>query len=169
MRTFSDTNGREWSVSMNVAALKRVRDLLGIDLMDLPAMEQKQPEQGLLHRLGTDPVLLVDVLYVLVKPQADAAGVSAEQFGEALGGDALEHATDTFMREVVGFFRGGVRDALTTVLDKAKQVDGLMLDQLAAAVNDPALDEAIREAAGLPGAGIASGDAPASSASTPAR
>lgn len=163
MKTFTDTTGREWQVSMNITALKRVRDLLDIDLMQLPVFDQKQPEAGLLYRLGNDPVELVNVLFALVKPQADAAGVSDEAFGEALGGDALSDATEAFMAEMVGFFPQGVRDALMTVLQKAKTVEGLMLDQLATAINDPALDEAIKEAAG-----IVSGDAAASSASTPA-
>ncbi|MEM8738084.1 MAG: hypothetical protein AAGG38_06350 [Planctomycetota bacterium] len=164
MKTFNDTTGRQWNVSMNVSALKRVRDLLDIDLMQLPVFDQKQPETGLLYRLGNDPVELVNVLFALVKPQADAAGVSDEAFGEALGGDALGEATEAFMAEVVGFFPRGVRDALLTVMEKAKTVEGMMLDQLATAINDPALDEAIKEAAG-----IASGDAGASSGSTPAR
>jgi hypothetical protein len=166
MKTFTDTANHEWTVSVNVAALKRVRDLCGVDLMELPSFDQDDPTGSLLHRLGSDPVLLVDVLYAVIKPQADERGVSDEQFAEALGGDALADATDALISECVGFFRGGVRDALTKVMEKAKKADAILMEQLAKAVADPALDAAIDEA--VRQAGSASGDAPASSESTPA-
>jgi hypothetical protein len=165
VKTFTDNTGHEWTVSVNVASLKRVRDLVGVDLMELPSFDQASPAGSLLHRLGSDPILLVDVLFATLKPQADERGVSDEQFAEALGGDALANATDALIIECVGFFRGGVRTALQTVLDKAKKADAILMEQLAAAVADPALDAAIDEA--VKQAGSASGGAPASSASTP--
>ena len=104
----------------------------------------------------------VDLLQVTVKPQADAAGISDEQFAEALGGDALDAAAESLMSECIDFFRPGVRENLAKLREKTKAMDAAMMRQLEAAIDDPGLNEAIRQAAGLP-----SGAAPASSGSTP--
>jgi hypothetical protein len=58
MRTFTDNAGRTWIVQVNVAAIKRVRGLLGVDLYKLL-------DDGFqaLAKLVSDPVQLADVLY----------------------------------------------------------------------------------------------------------
>ena len=86
MHTFNDTLGRTWTVTINVDAIRRVRALLDINLLD--AIEGK-----LLERLVTDPVLLCDILFALVQPEAQAKNISDEDFGKSLGGDVLDHAT----------------------------------------------------------------------------
>jgi len=65
MRTFKDNAGRVWSVQLDVAALKRVRSLLGVNLLEVI-------EGKLIDRLSNDPVFLCDVLYAVVKLEADA-------------------------------------------------------------------------------------------------
>ena len=90
MHTFNDTLGRTWTVTINVDAIRRVRSLLDINLLD--AIEGK-----LLERLVTDPVLLCDILFALVQPEAQAKSVSDEDFGRALGGDVLDHATTALL------------------------------------------------------------------------
>ena len=63
MRTFTDALQRPWVVEITVSTLKRVRALAGVDLMEAAG-------GSLLDRLVADPVLLGDVLYACVKPQA---------------------------------------------------------------------------------------------------
>ena len=65
MKTFKDNADRTWTVTVNVDAIKRVRSLLNIDLME--AVEGK-----LIERLIGDPVLLCDVIYCVCKEDADA-------------------------------------------------------------------------------------------------
>ena len=90
MHTFNDTLGRTWTVTINVDAIRRVRSLLDINLLD--AIEGK-----LLERLVMDPVLLCDILFALVQPEAQAKNVSDEEFGKALGGDWLYPATTALL------------------------------------------------------------------------
>jgi ribosome biogenesis protein Tsr3 len=45
----------------------------------------------------------VDVLFVVCKNQADQAGVTDEQFGMAMGGDAIDLATKAFLEELTSF------------------------------------------------------------------
>ncbi len=133
MKQFKDNASRDWSLAVNVTAIKRVRDTLEVDLMDVV-------EGDLLQRLYADPVLLVDVVYVLVKPQAEAAKVTDEQFGEAMGGDAIELATAALIDEIVDFFPNSRdRDRARKVLAKFDAMLGKAHDALDARVDSPKL------------------------------
>ena len=97
MRTFKDNAGRTWTISLTVSAVKRVRDLAKIDLLDLA-------NGRVIERLSADPVTLCDALYAACKPQADAEGITDEAFGEAMAGDAIEHASKALVEELIQFF-----------------------------------------------------------------
>jgi hypothetical protein len=123
MPAFKDTEGRNWSVGITVATIKRVRDLMDVDLME--AVEGK-----LLDRLSTDPVLLVDVVYAVCKPEADIVGVTDVQFGTAMAGDVIEHATVALIEAIIDFFpnprdRATMRKVYTStqrMMEKARDV-----------------------------------------------
>ena len=69
MKTFTDNTGRTWTLSVTVGTIKRVRALCSVDLANIITIEAgKAPNVGLLDRLASDPVLLVDVLYAVCKP-----------------------------------------------------------------------------------------------------
>jgi len=132
MKTFVDTAGRSWSIQLTIDSVKRVRGLLGVNLLDLVS-----GEPPLLTRFGTDIVLLCDVIFVLVKPQADAAEITDEQFGIALGGEAILGAQSAFYDELISFFQGlGRKDVIRAIaaqrnlIDKAVTRIALQLDQL---------------------------------------
>jgi hypothetical protein len=99
VKTFTDSTGQKWDLSVRFAAVRRVKDMLGLNLLSL--VEDKLKPLG---ELLSDPCRLVDVLYVLVKPQADAAGLSDVDFGERLDGESLEAAADAFLAELFNFF-----------------------------------------------------------------
>lgn len=111
MKTFKDSQGREWQVTVNVTTIKRVRDLVKVDLLEV--LEGK-----LLERLASDPILLVDVLYVVCKPQADKDNVTDESFGAALAGKSIEDATTAFLEELVDFFPEPRKGLLQKALQK---------------------------------------------------
>ncbi len=158
MRTFRDMKGREWLIQINVAAVKRVRTLVDVDLLGLV-------DQGFgnLGKLLSDPVRLVDVLYALCKAEADAKGVTDEQFGEAMAGDAIEHAADAFLQELTDFFPNPrIRAGLKRVVAAAETLSDRMMDQMEARIDAIDLDaESERLTA-------SAGSSPESSASTPA-
>ena len=101
MKTFTDKSGRIWEIAITLGAAKRLRDKLDIDLL--------QPEQGdppLLTRLGTDEILLGEVLCELLSGQFDAHGVGADDIMDAFDGATLLAAQDAFYEDLVDFFRG---------------------------------------------------------------
>jgi hypothetical protein len=129
MRTFADTVGTAWSISVNVLALKRVRTLLDVDLMEIAT-------GSLLERLGRDPVLLCNVLFVICKEQADAAKITDEDFGRRMAGDAIEAATNAFLEEVVDFFPGARRALLRKALERSRTLEAQAEPILAARMEE---------------------------------
>ena len=147
MKPFTDSANRTWNVVVNVHAVKRVRDLLNIDLLDVANGE-------LLSRLVDDPCLLADVLYAVLKPDADAKGVNAQDFGAAMVGAALDDGSAALMKELLDFFPSAQRArALGRMIRKIGE-------------QEKAIAEAAAAIRSMPGA--SSGSSPASSESTPA-
>ena len=112
MHSFVDNSRRTWEIAINVAAVKRIRGLLGIDLYALVDDGFKS-----LSKLVSDPVTLADVLYCLCKDQAERQTITDEDFGRALAGDVITQAADAFVEELIDFFpdaraRGSLRKAI---------------------------------------------------------
>lgn len=157
MRVFQDNAGRTWTIAIHVAAVKRVRGLLGVDLYSLV----DDRFQGL-GKLLADPVLLVDVLYALCKDDANRLAVSDEDFGRAMAGDAIEHASTAFLEELTDFFPDPrVRAGVRKVIEASDRMRAVLLDHLESGIAslDPET-EARRLIA-------SSGSSPASSESIP--
>jgi hypothetical protein len=158
MHTFKDNADRVWTVAINVAAVKRVRALASVDLFKLIDDGFKP-----LAALVADPVALADVLFCLCKDEADAKGVSDEEFGRGLAGDAITRAADAFVEELVDFFPDArARAGLKKVMDAGRTVRDRLIDHAEKLIDkiDPE-----REATSL----IASfGNSPERSASIPA-
>jgi len=133
MHSFVDNSRRTWEVAINVAAVKRIRGLLGIDLYALVDDGFKS-----LSKLVSDPVSLADVLYCLCKDQAEKQSISDEDFGRALAGDAITQAADAFVEELIDFFpdaraRASLRKAIEagkTVRDKVLSHAETILDSI---------------------------------------
>lgn len=147
MRTFRDKVGAEWTIEVTIATVKRIRDLAGLDVLDLETS---------FARLIDDPCALGAALYAAVKPQADERGVSPDAFADLLDGEAVRLATAAMTEELADFFQGAKRTAAKAVLRKIAQltpeierrinerVDGLTLDAFGAAfTNSPASSASI--------------------------
>jgi hypothetical protein len=158
VKTFKDNADRTWTVTINVDAIKRVRSLLDIDLMQ--AVEGK-----LIERLIGDPVLLCDIIYCVCKEDADAKGITDEEFGRAMAGDAIELATTAMLEELVDFFPQGKRQLLTKALAKLETLQETMLSVVSERLDSPELDAQLL--AELRKLGDSSGDSRASSDSIP--
>lgn len=143
MKTFSDSAGRAWTVVVNVDAIKRVRDLAGVNLLEVV-------EGKLIDRLVADPVLLCDVVYALCKEQADAKGVSDREFGVSMSGDAIDSATGALLEELVGFFPQGRRRLLAKALEKLRRLEAATLQAAEARLDSPELEKRLAEALAKP-------------------
>lgn len=138
MRTFQDSAGRTWTVAVNVDAVKRVRDLLKEDLLDI---------ERTLPRLLLDPILLCDVVYCVCKPQADAEKISDVDFARAMAGGTIAQAKAALLEELVDFFpEPSQRETLRLAIGKFNQLSQRVKELVMARINSPALAQEIEAA-----------------------
>lgn len=157
MAKFADAAGREWVVDVDVNALRRVRKRLDVNLMDAIGGET-------LERLAEDPVLLVDVLYVLCQQQAERDGVSDEAFGAGLRGDALDAAARAFLEALADFCPSRKARLLRRLVTKGGEVEERILARAEEMLASGEIDRVLSDSLS-PRPSTASPD---SSASTPA-
>lgn len=156
MQSFVDLKGRTWDVAITVEAMKRVKRLTGVDLCD---------HRAALGRLTNDLPLLCDVLFAVLKPQADSLGVSDEQFGEGLAGDVIAAATDAFLDAWVAFSPPGQRAVLARLATAGRTLAAKVLAANEAAMGAIDVEQWIETEVhrlGSPSTAV-----PASSGSTP--
>lgn len=161
MKSFTDNLGRTWMLVVNVAAIKRVRALCDVDLNAIVEIDKdNNPSTKLLERLSSDPVLLVDVLYAVCKPDCDQKNVSDEDFGAAMAGDAIDHATAALLDEIVDFFPEAKRLAFKKILSATRRFEEIAKKKLETMLQDGKFEEKlVSELERLTGL---SGNAPAS-------
>ncbi len=144
MKTFTDNAGRSWTVAINVSAIKRVRDLLDVDLASTADGDEKSKK--LLAQLMVDPILLCDVVYCLCKPEADKLGVSDEDFGRAMGGDSLGQARGAILAELVNFSPNpDQRRVAKKAVDKLKSMESKAMAHVEKQIDDPRVDAMIEK------------------------
>tara|TARA_B100000809_G_scaffold166695_1_gene164000 strand:- start:500 stop:973 length:474 start_codon:yes stop_codon:yes gene_type:complete len=136
MKQFNDSKGRAWSVEFTVSAVKRIRGLCDFDPLDGEAL------QG----LASNPVLLVDVLFATIQPQAETQNVTDEEFGAAMGGEAIAHATEALIDEIVNFIRQtdpSKGKFITRSMEKYREVNARVAQHAINILDTPAIDDAI--------------------------
>lgn len=153
MKSFQDCKGRSWDVTITVATIKRVRSLAGVDLMEAIDGE-------IIDRMGADPVLLVNVLYAVCKPQADAAMLNDEDFGESMAGDAIEHATAALIEALIDFFpnardRAALREVYQAAMEVTETTRKIRDERISQGVIKEAVQEVLRKS------GVTSTNSPA--------
>lgn len=143
MKSFTDNLGRTWTMVVNVATIKRVRALCGVDLNAIIEVEDGKPETRLLEKLSTDPVLLVDVLYAVCQPECDRRQVTDEDFGSAMAGDAIDLATSALLDEIIDFFPDAKRQAFRKILSATRRFEEIAKKRLSEALADSAFEDNI--------------------------
>ncbi len=136
--TFRDSAGREWVVAIHVHALEQVETRCAVKIGAL----LRDQLAGFLE-LVEDPVKFVRVLWVLVEDQAEKFGVKPEQFGRALGGDALEGAVEAFVGALADFSPSRLRGAIRALTAKTSPDAPATPTPSACATNSPASSASI--------------------------
>lgn len=144
MKSFTDNAGRVWTLAVNVAAIKRVRAICDVDLNSIVEMDAgNKPSAKLLERLSTDPVLLVDVLYAVCKPEADAKNIGDEDFGRAMAGDAIDHATAALLDEIIDFFPEAKREAFKKILSATRRFEAIARKRMETLLADRSFEDSL--------------------------
>lgn len=113
---FADTAGRRWVVTISYHTLKRVKAATGVEIAKFAANKFRK-----LGEMLGDIEKFIDVLFVCLEDQIRAAGLTDEDFGRALGGDALEAAADAFVRAFADFSPSQARGPLLSLARKGRE------------------------------------------------
>lgn len=149
MKIFKDSGGRDWTVAVNVDSLRRVRDLLAVDLTKL-----NEGEPLLIIRLTTDPLLICDVLYAICKPDADKQTVTDVDFGRAMGGDALFLGQSALLEELIDFFQKFGRPEMAKVIRAQQAVVKAAVTAAESRIDAIDVEKAVREIVGRPSGSV---------------
>lgn len=114
MPSFKDSNGREWMLRLDAPTIRAIRQSLDVNLASF--------DGPTFARLGSDPCLLVDVLWLMCREQAQPIGVTDEQFGRSLVADSLEAGSDALLEAIVDFSPSRRAKVLKEMIRKAGQI-----------------------------------------------
>ncbi len=154
MKTFTDAAGRNWTLTLTLGTAMKVKAKLDIDLL--------QPETGdppLLTRLGTDEMLLGEVLCAMLEGQFETHKVTDDDVRAGFDGQTLLAAQKAFYEELIGFFRSRGRNDRAKAVAKQMAMIEAAVTAVETRIDGINIDETIR--------GAMSGASPAPSASTP--
>ncbi|MDO5749310.1 MAG: hypothetical protein Q4Q42_06715, partial [Planctomycetia bacterium] len=128
MRTFIDAQGREWTIDLNIASLRKLRaraatveTLKNVDLLDYA---------GVLLSLS-DPFFAADLLFETLREDADdERGISAEDFGASLRGVFLFDAIAEWTAEYLDFFpEPTAKEKAQRLVEKGAKTRELLLEK----------------------------------------
>ncbi len=168
--SWKDRDDRTWSTSISVTTIARVKEATGVNLLDIV-------EGKLLPQFLDDPLLLVEVLYVVSKPQIDERSISKDAFGDLFVGDVTVDAVNALVQGLLDFFPSGRREMIQRLWQATERAQNEAVKMATSKLNSPlverALSGAIKKASDeidqqLEQFGDISTNSPASSESTPA-
>lgn len=112
MESFKDSAGRQWQLTINVAAIRRVREQTGFEFGTC-LEEDGQAFFAMLNNLE----LLPAVLWELVRGQAQDAGVTQDQFFDAFNGEVFDDAAPALQRAFAFFCPTPYRQAMLNMME----------------------------------------------------
>lgn len=134
MKPFRTTDGREWLIAVNVATVKRCRDLTGVNLLGVV------DDQSALQSIFQDHVKFCEVLCAVVRPQLVEQAMSDDDFFALIDGSVVEASAEALIGEIVDFFqeprKGLLKKALAKYQQAAARVNSRTTQQAEAALDE---------------------------------
>ena len=143
MHAFKDRTGRDWTLDMTCGRAAQIRAVTGVDVTNVT-----QPEPRCLMQMTEDPYLAMDVIWVLVEPQAQARGVSKAEWLDALTGNEMSEASEALQDEIIFFSPDrhprkkvllAAAEASRRVIDRAAKEQEAAMPQMVAAMEEAIL------------------------------
>ena len=137
MSNFADEEKRNWTVRVDVTGIRQVRGALDINLGDLSQAADN------FVKMGDDPCLLCNVLFVLCEEQAKDRNVSDADFGRLLAGDVIFDATMALEEAITDFFPRKKRSILQRLRKKVNRVQEMGTELVVEKLEEKGLEEKI--------------------------
>jgi hypothetical protein len=160
MSKFKTIDGKEWVIDVTYLTVKRVRDLCGVNLLDICNLDKES-----LSGWVADDLKVLEVVCAVVRPQLAGIDMSDEDFFAACDGGTLKEAVERLVDQVSDFFQEPRKGLVKKVIRKLRETEKKMEAQAEKAI-DAALSQFDFEAA-LAMHGSSGSTSPASPASSP--
>lgn len=109
VQQWKDAEGNEWNLSLTFKAVRKIQQVVGVDLLDESMAVN-------VIALQSQRLKLAEVLWLLTKEQADLRGVTQDDFYDALDADALEAGFSAIYEAFVLFCPSPRREAVRAAL-----------------------------------------------------
>ena len=139
MHCFVDSQGRSWTIRVDVNSIRRVREATGVDFGKVLI------DKTIMSDLSQDACKLVDVIYILVRPQCESQNVDAESFGAAMVGDPIDAACEALLDAIMDFFPSSRRMPLKAAVEASKRGQKLAMEKLDEAISKGLMDRQINK------------------------
>jgi len=124
--TFTDTEGREWSVVIRPSDVKRLDKALKLDIWKADDLKN-----GPLAAL-TDERTLLAALWILCEEQAKHRGIDEDAFADGFNGGVFDAAFDAIQGAILVFFSGARASRLRQILGHLEAIRAAQLEKLKA-------------------------------------
>lgn len=118
MTVVQDHQGQEWVLHVNTDAIRRLKAEVGLSLQDLLGGEEFGEKLS-------EPDVMADVLWVLVRSQAEEKGMDRRSFEQRWTGKELQEAALGVMEAFLDFFypdqKESVRLIMRSVAEQMRQ------------------------------------------------
>ena len=120
----------KFELSIDFLALKKIRAAImlpsgePLDLLNIVKIKSDGTlDSSLLDILAGNPLLLVELLYVLFRKQLDEKSITEEDFYRMISGEDIETAVDLVMEELIDFFPTAKSRVLRRFWDAVKTIE----------------------------------------------
>jgi len=145
MAKFKTLDGKEWVVEVTYLTVKRVRDLCGVNVLDICNLDKES-----LSGWVADDLKVLEVICAVVRPQLAAIDMSDEDFFASCDGGVLKEAVERLVDQVSDFFQEPRRGLVKKVIAKLRETEKKM-EKAAAAAIEKALQSDFEAALQMPG------------------
>lgn len=121
MTTFNDNKNQKWIVQINIATVKRVRQLIDFDLSKLIGVKNGNIDCTNLNLLQDDIILCVNLIEAICFDEIKQRKLSSEDFANLLNGDVLDDAVTAIIEEFANFSSATSRMMILKCLKKTKE------------------------------------------------
>lgn len=130
MANFKTLDGKEWVVDVTYLTVKRVRDLCGVNVLDICNLD-KQALSGWV----ADDLKVLEVVCAVVRPQLAALDMSDEDFFASCDGQVLKDAVERLVDQVSDFFQEPRKGLVKKVIAKLRETERKMEAQAEKAID----------------------------------
>ena len=132
--TFTDSLNRNWEIGLTLGDCRTIRTATKIELGDASKV-------GDLANLVNAPEKLGEVLWLLSKEQAEAMGVTQDEFNRGLDGDALQAGWKAIVEAFIAFCPSSVRDTVRNAFLQVENTMELASKAIEKSLKDPSFTE----------------------------